>query len=167
MKFCYKHNKSSEKGWKKHGFTKEVGDVFGGARHKKDECGYTMGAKQGEQKKIEETISHLGQYTGSITLNEYEIEVRRDTQTSRMILILSINGDKKYIFSVRGNRNTVESTIEFLEKRGFVKRCKCGVIHTKETWQKLQYVGIQDGLKKDEKYELRNCKCNSTIAWKI
>lgn len=42
------------------------------------------------------------------------------------------------------------------------KRCSCGREYTRESWEALQYVGVQ--IDDVETFELKNCLCGSTIA---
>ena len=57
------------------------------------------------------------------------------------------------------------------DRRGYVKVCGCGKTFTKEQWKTLRLVGIQhqpaDKHGPEEKLELRDCACKSTIAIKL
>ena len=48
----------------------------------------------------------------------------------------------------------------------FPKKCACGREYTQEEWEKLHFVGWQDGIN-NEVYELRNCFCKSTLMVKV
>lgn len=47
-----------------------------------------------------------------------------------------------------------------------VRSCACGKSYDRAGWLALEYVGIQVA-DPDERYELRNCTCGSTIALEL
>lgn len=52
-----------------------------------------------------------------------------------------------------------------------IKRCGCGRVHTREGWGDLDYVGVwhvpADETGPEERLELRNCPCGSTISIEV
>jgi hypothetical protein len=46
------------------------------------------------------------------------------------------------------------------------KRCGCGKEHSLEAWARLRLLGPQI-FEHGEAFELRNCPCDSTMAWPI
>lgn len=45
-----------------------------------------------------------------------------------------------------------------------LKTCRCGATHDEAAWSALPLVGMQDAGEPGLDYELRNCRCRSTLA---
>jgi len=45
------------------------------------------------------------------------------------------------------------------------KSCRCGETYDRDGWHALRLIGVQHG--DEERFELRNCRCSSTIAVRL